>query len=139
MADLIAIFALGLQYLLIILLLKLGSAVPLPLTAVIFVFLVLVGVGILLWHREKLAQTVRQWQDLAARSVVLGMAFFGGDCLIALLHGQPNPFHFPGGLLGLPLTFLICPGGTVICLAGLVRAFYIRRTEASGIMGRPSA
>jgi hypothetical protein len=130
--DLIAILALGLQYFLLILLLKLRPAIPLPLAAVIVVFLVLVGIGIVLWHREKLAQTVRQWQNLAARSVVLGMAFFGGDCLIALLHGQPNPFRFPGGLLGLPLTFLICPGGTIICLAGLVRAAYINRKAATG-------
>jgi hypothetical protein len=76
------------------------------------------------------AITVRQWRRLAIRSVILGIAFFGADILIALLHGQANPFHFPGGLLGLPLTFLICPVGTIICLAGLVRASYINRKAA---------
>jgi integral membrane sensor domain MASE1 len=73
------------------------------------------------------AITVKQWGRLVVRSVVLGIAFFGADLLLALLHGQANPFHFPGGLLGLPLTFLICPGGTIICLVGLVRASYISR------------
>jgi hypothetical protein len=77
------------------------------------------------------AITVKRWRRLAVRSVILGIAFFGADLLIALLHGQSNPFHFPGGLLGLPLTFLICPVGTIICLAGLARAYYISRRAAS--------
>jgi hypothetical protein len=96
MADLIAILVLGLQYVVIILLLKLLPGIPLPLAAVIFVFLALVVTGIVLWHREGFAKTTRQWQNLAARSVVLGIAFFGCDCLIAMLRGQPNPFRFPG-------------------------------------------
>ena len=77
------------------------------------------------------AITVKQWGNLAVRSVILGVAFLGADALIALLHGQANPFHFPGGLLGLPLTFLICPVGTIICLAGLARASYIGKRAAS--------
>ena len=76
------------------------------------------------------AITVKQWGRFAVRSVILGGAFFGADLLIALLHGQANPFHFPGGLLGLPLTFLICPVGTIICLAGLARASYISKRAA---------
>jgi hypothetical protein len=77
------------------------------------------------------AMTVKQWWKLAVRSVILGIAFLGADVLIALLHGQANPFHFPGGLLGLPLTFLICPVGTIICLAGLARASYMSKRAAS--------
>jgi hypothetical protein len=77
---------------------------------------------------------VKQWGRLAVRSVVLGIGFVGVDILLALLNGQANPFHYPGGLLGLPLTFLICPGGTIICLAGLARASYISRRAA----GHPS-
>lgn len=127
MADLIAILTLGLQYSLIVFVTNLWLRTTLPFSAVTVAFLILGSIGMLLWHRKKLSQTVKQWRTLAFRSVVLGMAFFGYDLLIALLHGQANPFHFPGGLLGLPLTFLICPGGTIICLAGLVRASYISR------------
>lgn len=128
MGDLIAIVALGLQYSLIVFVINLWLRTTLPFSTVTISFLILGSIGMVLWHRKKLSQTVKRWGTLAARSVVLGVAFFGVDFLIALLQGQPNPFHFPGGLLGLPLTFLICPGGTIICLAGLVRDLYISRS-----------
>ena len=127
MADLIAILVLGLQYSLIVLIINLYLRTPLPFAVVTIIFLVLASIGIGLWHREKFSQTVKQWERLTVRSVVLGIAFFGADLLLSLLHGQANPLHFPGGLLGLPLTLFVCPGGTIICLAGLVRASYINR------------
>jgi hypothetical protein len=128
MADLLAIAALGLQYAAIILIvdLYLGGLFPLALAMTIFLFLA--GVGIALWHREKFPPTVKCWGRFTGYSVLLGVGFFGADLLLALVHGEANPFHFPGGLLGLPLTFLVCPGATMVCLAGLVRAFYISRT-----------
>jgi hypothetical protein len=127
MADLIAIIILGLQYSLVILIINMWFRIALPFRAVAIGFLILASIGGVLWHRLKLSQSTKQWGALAVRSIVLGGAFFAGDLLVALSHGQTNPFHFPGGLLGLPLTFLICPGGTIICLAGLVRASYISR------------
>jgi hypothetical protein len=87
----------------------------------------LASLAIALWRHKKYPQTVKQWGRFTIYSIVLGVAFFGVDFLIALLNGQANPLHFPGGLLGLPLTLLVCPGGTIICLAGLARAFYINR------------
>jgi uncharacterized membrane protein (Fun14 family) len=125
MADLIAILALGLQYSLIVFVINLWLRTTLPFSAVVITFLILASIGVVLWRREKLAQTAKQWGRLAVRSVVLGIAFFGVDFLIGLLNGQTNPLRFPGGLLGLPLTFLICPGGTIMCVAGLLRALYI--------------
>ncbi len=84
------------------------------------------------------AITVKHWGRLAVRSVVLGIAFFGADLLIALVQGQAFPFHFVGGMLGLPLTFLICPVGTIICLAGLARAYYIsKRPSIHPLSGVP--
>lgn len=127
MADLIAILALGLQYSLIVLLIDLYNPAPVSFAAVMVVFLVLVSIGIVLWHGKTFAKSVKQWATLAVRSVVLGAAFFGADLLLALLHGHVNPLHFPGGLLGLPLTLFVCPGGTMICLSSLVRASYIVR------------
>jgi hypothetical protein len=137
MADLIAILALGLQYSLIVFVINLWVRTTLPFSAVTITFLILASIGIVVWRREKLAQTVKQWGRLAVRSAVLGIAFFGVDFLIGLLNGQANPLRFPGGLLGLPLTFLICPGGTIICLAGLVRALYISRRAAGHPAGGP--
>jgi|SRR5579884_1048505 len=132
MADLIAILALGVQYSMVvvaILLLNRTTLSPLLLT---IAFLILAAIGFVLWHREEPSQTVRRWWKLAVGSVVLGVGFFGVDFLVALSQGQPNPFHFPGGLLGLPVTLFICPGGTIVCFAGLVRTYYLSR-KAAGI------
>lgn len=125
MADFIAIVTLGLEYFLIILVANLWLRTTLPFSLVGITFGILAVVGMLLWHRKKASPTVKQWGTLAVRSVILGIALFGVDLLVALLQGQPNPFRFPGGLLGLPLTLLVCPGGTIICLAGLIRTYYI--------------
>jgi hypothetical protein len=126
MADLIAILALGLQCSLIIVAVNFWVSTTLSFVEAIS-FPILVIVGLVLWHRKEFSQTVKQWSSLAVRSVILGIGFFGVDFLVALSQGQPNPLHFPGGLLGLPLTLLVCPGGTIICLAGAVRALYISR------------
>jgi len=127
MADSIAIAALGLQYSVIVLVVDSWLGSTLPFSVVAICFLVIGSVGLLLWHRKTLSQSAKRWVTLAIRSVVLGIALFGVDFLIALANGQANPFRYPGGLLGLPLTFLICPGSTIICLAGLIRATYMRR------------
>jgi hypothetical protein len=127
MADLIALVTLGLQYALLVFAANLWLGSTLPFSGIGVTFAVLAVIGMLLWHRKELSPTVKKWGTLAVRSVVLGIAFFVVDLLIALLSGQANPLHFPGGLLGLPLTLLICPGGTIICVAGLVRASYTNR------------
>lgn len=128
MADTIALLALGLQYFLIAFLIRWWFRTPLSAIELAIAFLILASIGIVLWHRDTFARTTKEWGKIALGSVVLGVAFFGVDFLIALLKGQEaNPFHFPGGLLGLPLTFLVCPGGTMICLAGLVRSAYLKQ------------
>ncbi|MGH9743059.1 MAG: hypothetical protein ACRD51_12000 [Candidatus Acidiferrum sp.] len=131
MADSIAILALGLQYSLILLIINMFFRVPLSFAAATIAFLALAVIGLALWHRKSPPQTVKQWANFAAGSVVLGIAFFGVDLLLAYLNGHTNPLDFPGGLLGLPLTILVCPVATIICLAGLVRAFYISQTAAA--------
>jgi hypothetical protein len=132
MSDIIAILALGVQYLLIVLAINWSLSAKLSFAEIVIVFLILASVGIALWHRKTFAQTPKQWRTFAVWSIGLGVAFFVVDSLLAVLHGQFNPFHYPGGLLGLPLTFFICPGGTIICLAGLARASYIVRRVGSG-------
>ncbi len=130
MADLIAIIVLGLQYSLIISIVDLYLPVHLPFGLALVVFLALASLGTAFWHRKKFSRT-KQWGRYTMWSVLLGLTFFGADLLLAYLHGQPNPIHFSGGLLGLPLTFLVCPGGTMVCVAGLVRAFYVDSRSGS--------
>jgi hypothetical protein len=131
MADLIAILVLGLQYSLIVFVIVLYLRAAIPVAAVTIVFLVLASISIVLWHRKEFSQTVNQWRRYTAWSIVLGVAFFGADLFLGYLHGYANPLHFPGGLLGLPLTLLICPGATIVCSAGLVRASYVSRRAGS--------
>lgn len=130
MADLVATLTFGVQYFVIVLVFNFVFGTGVPFVEVAIIFIILASIGIVLWHRQDL-----RWGSLASRSVVLGVAFFAADFLIALLNGQANPLRFPGGLLALPLTLLICPGATMICLAGLVRAFYIRRVRKLGTNG----
>lgn len=132
MGDSLAIVTLALQYSVIVYASKTWLGFALPFSVVAALFLLLACIGLLLWRREKLSQTWKRWAILAGQSIILGIAFFGADFLIALANGKANPWHFPGGLLGMPVTLLVCPGGTIICLAGVVRAYYLRTaTEAS--------
>jgi hypothetical protein len=126
-ADLIAILSLGLQYSLIISIIDLYLRTELPLVLVMIGFLALAAIGIAIWHKKKASQSAAAWGKLLVIALILGIGFFGVDLLVALLNGQRNPLHVAGGLLGLPLTVLVFPAFTMICLAGLVRAVYISR------------
>ena len=127
MANLVAITALAVQYVIVILIVDLYSGKVLPLWIELAIFLVLVGVGFVIWDNERFSN---RWMKLARSSVILGVAFLGWDALLGYFNGQPNPFRFRGGLLSIPLTLAVCPGFTMICVAGLLRALYLKRTKA---------
>lgn len=126
MADTIAIVALGVQYSFITLIVALYGGKAFRLGIALFVFLLLAGIALAVWHIVK--KSAAAWAMFALESVLVGIAFLGVDWLEAYSQGQSNPMHM-SGLLGLPLTLLICPVGTMICLAGLVRAFYSQKRE----------
>jgi hypothetical protein len=131
MADLVAILALGLQYAVIILITQLSFRGLLSLWLDAAVFLMLATAGIIVWHKEKYSNNPKEWRKLGVSSVILGFLFFAWDVVLAYLRGYANPFHFPGGLLGLPLTLAVCPGLTMICVAGLARALYLKKICAA--------
>jgi hypothetical protein len=131
MSDLIAILAVGLQYWLIILIIDWYHGRVLPVSISVAVFAILVAVGLALWHRTGPWQTAKQWRRSTIASLILGGAFFAIDLLWAHLHGQTNPLNYPAGLLGIPLTVAICPGFTMICIAGLVRLLYLDKMVSS--------
>jgi hypothetical protein len=129
MADAIAVLILGLQYSLIVLFIDLYFPKTIPVSVAIGVFLVFATIAIAVLHGKKAAaRNAAAWGLLALLSVFLGITFLGGDWLVAFLNGESSLHHFAGGLLGLPLTILVCPCGTMVCVAGSVRALYIRRT-----------
>jgi len=127
MSNVIATIALTIQYAIVILIIDLYSGKVPPLWITLAIFLVLVGVGFVVWDNERFSN---RWMKLARSSVILGVAFLGWDALLGYFNGQPNPFRFRGGLLSIPLTLAVCPGFTMICVAGLLRALYRSRTKA---------
>ena len=125
MADLMAIIVVSVQFWMIVLVIDSCFGAVLPASIAVAIFVVLVSVGLVVWHKRESAQTVERWQRLIFGSIILGVLFFACDLLLSFLHGQSNPLKYPGGLLGLPLTVTICPGFTMICIAGLVRTLYL--------------
>ena len=130
MADTLAVLTVGLQYAIIVSMIDFYFE-TIPLGIAVVIFGVLSGIGIAIWHKMKSWQTVKQWRKRIVISLILGVGFFATDVLLAYLHGQINPLHFAGGILALPLTLAICPGFTMICVAGLVRAFYISQSAGA--------
>jgi hypothetical protein len=127
MANLLAILALGLQYATVILVIDLFVGKALPLWAIVAIFVVLVIAGFVVWNTKESAEKIEEWRKLTISSLIIGVGFFGWDAFLAYQHGQANPLRFTGGPLGLSLTLAVCPGFTSICVAGMVRAFYLSR------------
>jgi len=129
MANLIAILTLAILYILIMMVVISFTHSNLGLAAMLAIFIVLAMIGIIVWNLKESSEKTEEWKKLTRASVILGIAFFAGDELLAFLHGQINPLRFAGGLLGLPLTLAVCPGFTLICVAGLVRAHFLTRVS----------
>lgn len=125
MANIIGIIALAFQYGIIVLVVELFSGKLHSLWIILAVFLALVGVGLVVWDNENFSDT---WIKHARSSVILGIAFLGCDALLGyFFYGHVNPFSFRGGLLSIPLTLAVCPGFTMICMAGLLRDRYVSK------------
>jgi hypothetical protein len=119
-----------LQYAVVVSMIDLYSR-SLPLGILAGIFVILSSAGIVIWHKKKSWQTVKQWRKLILLSLVLGVGYFAADVFLAYLHGNVNPIYSGGGVLGFPLTLAICPGFTMICVAGLVRTLYINRSTSA--------
>lgn len=123
MEDLLGVSALAMEYVIIMLVLHyLGLAVPFWIAVAVFVALAFIGLGV--WDQK----TREEWRKLAIGSVILGIAFFGIDVLLAHLNGQKTS-QFQGGPLGLPVTFATW-GCAMVSVAGLARALYLNSARA---------
>jgi len=86
-----------------------------------------------LWHKEppvKHLSEPSEWAMAIVVSVVMGGVSFGIDMLIGLIN---NPKLSPieagtkvGSPFGFPLTLMLCPGFTMLAIAGLLRALMLR-------------
>jgi len=129
MADAIALLVLAAQYALAVLALSRYLGTDLPLEAVVAVFVAYAGIGIAVWHKNKQWDAaVSRWAKLSLFSVIAAIACVGVDSLLGYSEGA-KPVFTGGGLLGFPLTILLCPPFIMISVAGLARALLRQRNR----------
>jgi hypothetical protein len=100
----------------------------------VLAYIVLAGLALYSWHKEpplKNLSEPSEWAMAIVASVVMGGVSFGIDMLIGLFN---NPKLSPieagtmvGSPFGFPLTVMLCPGLTMLAIAGLLRALMLRR------------
>jgi hypothetical protein len=104
---------------------------PVSVWLLLLFFLVVTVAAILYWHTERAPQTVPAWRNYALWSVVVGILFFLVDLAVGQVsRGGAETLPVGGGPFGILLTLLVCPFFTMICLAGLIRASFIKRTSS---------
>ena len=96
-------------------------------------FIVLASVALYMWHAEKITKQISkpsEWAATIAASVFLGALSFGCDMLIGVINYPAlAPFRAAtkaGGPFGFGLTVLLCPGLTIVAVAGFVQALVPR-------------
>ena len=102
--------------------------VELPREAMIGIFLAYAGIGIAIWHKKRDWDAVATWTKLCLASVIAAVVLVSVDSLLGYSEGA-KPVFTGGGLLGFPVTVLICPPFIMISVAGLVRAVYRSRSS----------
>jgi hypothetical protein len=97
---------------------------------------VLVAVALALWHGKEARRfsDAYDWAGLFAGSVLLGALSFAVDMIVGSLnHPGMSPFLAgtkAGSPFGFVLTIFLCPGVTIVAVAGLVRSFLVRGNRA---------
>lgn len=101
-------------------------------------YLVLATVALYFWHKEPPAKHITEpseWAAAIVASVLMGAVSFGIDMIVGLIS---NPKLSPveagtkaGSPFGFPLTVMLCPGFTMIAIAGLLRALLLRTGATS--------
>ena len=129
--DCVGILTIGVQLYLLVrwLMPNDGSRVILGVLA----YIVLAGVALYLWHKEPPVKNLfepSEWAMAIVASVVMGGVSFGIDMLVGLFN---NPKLSPidagtkaGSPFGFLLTVMLCPGFTMLAIAGLLRALMLR-------------
>lgn len=93
---------------------------------------VLAGVALSMWHgkRAERFSDGHDWVSLFAGSVLVGALFFGVDMIVGSLnHPGISPFIAgtkAGSPFGFMFTIFVCPGLTMVAVAGFVRSLLIR-------------
>jgi hypothetical protein len=133
--DGIGLIALGVQAYLIFrwLMPADGSRLPIGVLA----FAVPTSCALYMWHSEKITQQIYDlggWAAAVGGSVFLGALSFGCDMLVGIINYPGlSPFRAAtkvGSPFGFGLTVLICPGFTMLAVAGCIRSLVLRSDSA---------
>jgi hypothetical protein len=90
---------------------------------------VLVGLALAMWHGKeaKRFSVPYDWARVVVGSILLGALSLGVDMLVgSFIHPGMSPIEAgmkAGSPFGFILTIFLCPGLTVVAVAGLVRSF----------------
>jgi hypothetical protein len=129
--DGIGLIALGVQAYLLFRWLMPDDRYRLPIGVLAFV--VLASCALYMWHSEKITQKINDlggWAAAVGASVFLGALSFGGDMLVGIINYPGlSPFRAATKVdspFGFVLTVLLCPGFTVVAVAGFIRALVLR-------------
>jgi hypothetical protein len=131
-SDGIGLVALGVQAYLLFGWLMPDDGYRLPIGVLAFV--VLASCALYLWHSEKITRKINdlgEWAAAVGASVFLGALSFGCDMLVGIINYPGlSPFRAAtkvGSPFGFGLTVLLCPGFTMVAVAGFIRALVLRR------------
>ncbi|HLJ78105.1 MAG TPA: hypothetical protein VKT75_11865 [Acidobacteriaceae bacterium] len=96
----------------------------------------LVGASVWAWYGSDRTSSWdrRKWGYAAIGSLLCGTVFFAIDVLVGSLDGHHKTFleaASHSGMLGLPLTILVCPVGTVIAFGGWLRSLVEQTSHAA--------
>ena len=114
----------------------LTAALRMPLWAGVLLLIVGSIIAVSFWHNEKSPKSIGGWAALFVGSLVAGALFFAIDIAIGMSsHPELSPIQAgtqAGSPFGFGLTIMVCPGLTMVSLAGIVREAFQRRVGAFG-------
>jgi len=129
--DGVGLIALGVQAYLLFRWLMPDDGYRLPISVLGFV--VLASCALYMWYSEKITQKINDlggWAAAVGVSVLLGALSFGCDMLVGIINYPGlSPFRAAtkvGSPFGFVLTVLLCPGFTMVAVAGFIRALVLR-------------
>lgn len=103
----------------------------------VLAFIVLTGLALYFWHKNPPMEHLSspgEWALAIPASVLIGAVSFGADVFVGMINNPKLPPIEAGTKAGSPfgflLTVMICPGFTMLAVAGLLRALLLRSGSA---------
>jgi hypothetical protein len=126
MADVVGLLVLAVETAIVVVVFSYRSN---PVITFVIAFLVLAVTALYLWRSEKSPRAAKGWIFFALGSIVVGTLFFAVD-IWSGHSAHPNlPLIDAGlhndGFWGFGWTLIVCPGLTMIAIAGAARTLYL--------------